>query len=153
MKIYEFRLKFPWSKFVLEVRINNMPALVQIMAWRRSGDKLLSELMLATLLAHICGTRPQWVNSNMKLLNFKQLSNKELRFVSCVLCMSQVMSNKIHVNLTWVRRWQIVKCSSADLEQTKPRGGVLTHCGPVVKYMASYILVSIGSGNSLSPNH
>ena len=29
-------------KFVPEVRINNIPALVQMMAWRRSGDKPLS---------------------------------------------------------------------------------------------------------------
>ena len=48
-------------KFVPKVRINNIPALVQIMAWRRSGDKPLSEPMLDDLLAHICVTRPQWV--------------------------------------------------------------------------------------------
>ena len=41
--------------------INNNPALVQIMAWRRPGDKPLSETMLASLLTHICVTRPQWV--------------------------------------------------------------------------------------------
>ena len=32
-----------WMEFVPLVRINNIPALVQIMAWRRSGDKPLSE--------------------------------------------------------------------------------------------------------------
>ena len=42
--------------------INNIPALVQIMAWRRSSEKPLSELMLGSLLTHICVTRPQWVN-------------------------------------------------------------------------------------------
>ena len=50
-------------KFVPEVRINNIPALVQIMAWRRPGDKPLSEPMMVSLLTHICVTRPQWVNS------------------------------------------------------------------------------------------
>ena len=50
-------------KYVLKVRINNIPALVQIMAWRRPGDKPLSETMMFSLLAHICVTRPQWVNS------------------------------------------------------------------------------------------
>ena len=49
-------------KFVSEVRINNIPALVQIMAWRRSGGKPLSEPMVVSLLTHICITRPQWVN-------------------------------------------------------------------------------------------
>ena len=48
-------------KFVPEVRINNIPALVQIMAWRRSGDKPLSGTMMVSLLTHICVTRPQWI--------------------------------------------------------------------------------------------
>ena len=48
--------------FVPKVRINNIPALVQIMAWRRPGDKPLSEPMMVNLLTHICVTRPQWVN-------------------------------------------------------------------------------------------
>ena len=42
--------------------INNIPALVLIMAWRRPGDKPLSEPILVRSLTHICVTRPQWVN-------------------------------------------------------------------------------------------
>ena len=49
-------------KFVPKGLINNIPALVQIIAWRRPGDKLLSEPMMESLLTHICVTRPQWVN-------------------------------------------------------------------------------------------
>ena len=49
-------------KFVPKGPINNIPALVQIMAWRRPGDKPLSEPMMVSLLTHICVTRPQWVN-------------------------------------------------------------------------------------------
>ena len=48
-------------KFVLEGPMNNIPALVQIMAWRRPGDKPLSEPMMVSSLTHICVTRPQWV--------------------------------------------------------------------------------------------
>ena len=48
-------------KFVPKGPINNNPSLVQIMAWRRSGDKPLSEPMMVSLLTHICVTRPQWV--------------------------------------------------------------------------------------------
>ena len=48
-------------KFVPKGPINNNPALVQIMAWRRSGDKPLSEPMMVSLLTHICVTQPQWV--------------------------------------------------------------------------------------------
>ena len=42
--------------------INDIPALVPIMAWRRPGYKPLSEPMMISLLMHICITRPQWVN-------------------------------------------------------------------------------------------
>ena len=41
--------------------INNIPALVYIMAWRRPGDKPLYEAMMVTLPTHICVARPQWV--------------------------------------------------------------------------------------------
>ena len=52
----------------LKGQINNIPTLVQIMAWRRTGDKPLSEPMLIMLLTHICVTRPQWVNLFLRLL-------------------------------------------------------------------------------------
>ena len=34
------------------------------MAWRRPGDKPLSEPIMVSLLTHICVTRPQWVKIN-----------------------------------------------------------------------------------------
>ena len=49
-------------KFVPKGQINNIPALVMIMAWHRPGDKPLSEPRLESLLTHIYVTRPQWVN-------------------------------------------------------------------------------------------
>ena len=52
-------------KFVPTSAINNIPVLVQIMAWRRPGDKLLSEPMMVNLPTHICVTRPQWVKSTL----------------------------------------------------------------------------------------
>ena len=48
-------------KFVPKIRIKHIPALVQIMAWCRSGDKPLSEPILVILLTYICVTRHQWV--------------------------------------------------------------------------------------------
>ena len=48
-------------KFVPSGLINIFPALVQIMAWRRPGDKPFSEPMPVSLLTHICITRPKWV--------------------------------------------------------------------------------------------
>ena len=52
-------------KFVPKGPINNIPALVQIMAWRRPGDKPLSEPVMVGLPTHICVTRPQWVNEHI----------------------------------------------------------------------------------------
>ena len=49
-------------KFVPKGPINNIPALVQIRAWRCPGNKPLSEPMMVSLTTHICVTRPQWVN-------------------------------------------------------------------------------------------
>ena len=48
-------------KFLPKVRNNNIPTLVQIMAWRRPGDKPSSEPMMVSLLTHICVTRPHWI--------------------------------------------------------------------------------------------
>ena len=48
-------------KFIPRGPINNIQALVQMMAWRRPGDKPLSEAMVVSLPTHICVTRPQWV--------------------------------------------------------------------------------------------
>ena len=47
-------------KFVPEGPINDIPELVQIMAWRRPGDKPLSEPMMDSLPTRIYVTRPQW---------------------------------------------------------------------------------------------
>ena len=54
-------------KFVPKGPINNIPALVQIVAWRRPGDKPLSEPMMVRLPTHICVSRPQWVELTQKL--------------------------------------------------------------------------------------
>ena len=45
--------------FVPRGQINNIPALVQVMAWRRPGDKPLLEPMMVNLATHIYVTQPQ----------------------------------------------------------------------------------------------
>ena len=50
-------------KFVPKGPINNIPSLVQMMAWRRPCDKLLSEPMVVSLVTHTCVSRPQRVNN------------------------------------------------------------------------------------------
>ena len=65
-------------KFVPRGPNNNFIALVQIMAWRRPGDKPLSELMMVSLLTHICVTRPQWVNRRSQYRISKRFGNHEI---------------------------------------------------------------------------
>ena len=55
--------------------VNNIAALVQIMAWRRSGDKPISESMMVSSPMHICVTRPQWVNSSSPGQNGHQFAD------------------------------------------------------------------------------
>ena len=54
-------------KFVPKVRISHIPALVQIMAWRRPGDKPFSEPVMVNLLTHICVARPQSVKCHRNM--------------------------------------------------------------------------------------
>ena len=58
--------------FVPMSPFDNIPALFQIMAWRRPGDKPLSEAMIVSLPTHICVTRPQWVNIADGKLNLER---------------------------------------------------------------------------------
>ena len=63
MKMCAFLLRF-LLKFVPKLRNYNIRAMVQIIAWRRPGNKPLSGPIMVTLpTMHICVTRPQWVNS------------------------------------------------------------------------------------------
>ena len=69
-------------KFVPKGWINNIPAMVQIMAWRRPGDKPLSEPMMVRLPTHICVTRPRWVNwsrrSDVYMRQYTRLSSVQI---------------------------------------------------------------------------
>ena len=69
-------------RFVRKGRINNISALVQIMAWRRPGDKPLSEPMMVSLPTHICVTRPQWVNLQQLIGGLVKIGNDD--FLVCL---------------------------------------------------------------------
>ena len=63
-------------KFVPTGPIDDNPALVQIMAWRRIGNKPLSEPMLTRFTdTDICGIRGRWVNINPCLNTFWPIVN------------------------------------------------------------------------------
>ena len=55
-------------KFVPKAPISTIQALVQIMAWRRPGDKPLSEPMTGSLPTHISVTWPQWVKLSLVII-------------------------------------------------------------------------------------
>ena len=57
-------------RFVPKGPINNIPALVQIMAWHRPGDKSLSEPRMVRLSTHLCVTRPQSVKTQIDVFIF-----------------------------------------------------------------------------------
>ena len=56
-------------KFVPKVQINNISALVQIMAWRWPSTKPESEPMMVNTMTHICVTRPQWIKHQIYIIN------------------------------------------------------------------------------------
>ena len=92
-------------KFVPKCPMNNIPALVQIMAWRRSGDKPLSEPMMVSLPTHICVTRPQCVKcDNMTYLTWLVKGYVQLQysvnFSKCVL-ISGILVVDIFLDLLW----------------------------------------------------
>ena len=66
-------------------RINNTPALVQIMAWCRPGAKPFSEPVIISLLTHICITQPQWVNTHWGLIKMDILLQTFSNAFSCLI--------------------------------------------------------------------
>ena len=85
-------IKIP-LKFVPEGPINNIAALVQIMAWRRPGDKPLSEPMMVSLLTHICVTRPRCVKpfrSEHNEGHFAKVTIKSNLFTESVFILIQI---------------------------------------------------------------
>ena len=85
-------------KFVHKGPINNIPALVQIMAWRRSGDKPLPEAMMVNLLTHICVSRPQWVKVRISC----QLYLARCTLVNrCIVKNDQINCTINHSNSRW----------------------------------------------------
>ena len=73
-------------KFVHKDPINNIPALVQMMAWRRPGDKPLSEPMMVSSLTHICHGgwtpfHPMYENSTLCTKRFVHQANAAGTFI------------------------------------------------------------------------
>ena len=66
------RISFKISlEFVPSSPINNIPPLVQIMAWRQPGDRPLSKPMMINLQTHMCITQPLLVNGKWTFVHTK----------------------------------------------------------------------------------
>ena len=74
VEMYTFRSRFHRSLYI--------SALVQIMAWRRQGDKPLSEPIMVSLLTHICVTRPQLLKSNGRKFSQVSIESRSLQHTS-----------------------------------------------------------------------
>ena len=83
-------------KFVPKGPIKITAALVQRMAWRRPGDKPLSEPLMVRLPTHICVTRPQWVNTYIPILTNVISSLQALGF-------GGLISNLDKISTTWCK--------------------------------------------------
>ena len=88
-------------KFVPKVPINNIPALVQIMARRHPGDKLLSEPMMVNLLTHICVARPQLVNGPCSYL-FQPLTLVWARILLIMGFLCSFSRIQWHFEILWI---------------------------------------------------
>ena len=73
-------------KCICKGPINNILALVQIMACRLPGDKPLSEPMMVSLLEHIYVTCPQWVN----------IDSAEWISTTCYISISEICEMQIY---------------------------------------------------------
>ena len=85
MKMYKFWIQFHWSLFP-SVKFDNIPALFQKMAWRRPGEKQLSEPMM---IIYWCIYAPLALNEFKQVdifnhgNNFSNISTYNVRHSGC----------------------------------------------------------------------
>ena len=114
-------------KFVPMGPISNIPALVQIMAWRRPGDKPLSELMMVSSPTHICITRPQWINAGTTKILHKISSTILNNIIWSVQIRFQIVNNyETFCSQHWTNRrlcsiicWAFCSLSEDSVESHK----------------------------------
>ena len=85
--------------FVPKCRINNIQALVQIMAWPRPDHKPLSEPMMIDLLMHICVSWSQWVKTLQwwhRTIITSQINNWSVYF-NVLLRLRTKITSRLHI--------------------------------------------------------
>ena len=105
-------IKISW-KFVPTIPINNIPKLVQIMAWRRPRDKPSSDPMMVSLQMHICVTRLEWVKAaKSHVFHNGSIMAIQMYYLYCV-------------------RW-VELCDLRGLSMNISSSTVVVRCGPVI---------------------
>ena len=101
-------------KFVAKGPINNIPALVQIMAWHQPGDKPLSEPMMVSSLTHICVIWPQWVKSdgNMVICSCCYAIFPDKNQVSTEVMISSTIHNILVLSGSWTLKLIFIDCEA-----------------------------------------
>ena len=113
-------------KFVPMVRISNISALVQIMAWRRPGDKPLSESMMISLPTHICVTRPQWVKNSIKRITERTQWNRNTEHkIQATLLIANFLLHKIHHFHKQEMKWPVLNGFFYRSQFSNKQGGIL----------------------------
>ena len=153
-------------KFVPGGPINNIPALVQIMAWRRQGDKPLSGPMMDSLPTHICVTRPQWVKQNYKShMKFsfinrsgsEQLDQENQMHVSCIEnFIGKMLDSQLHRHNSRFCTYVIFKQNTNVILYRPGRGWVkapgCANCGKHIWYTVCIYSTHILSANIIIAN-
>ena len=119
-------------KCVPRVQINNIAALVQIIAWHRPDDKPLSEPMMFSSLMHIYIIRPQWVKPILNLFtkNDTWISGHEdtcpgyqsihFELIRCAFKFNIRLNKQAH---DYVRRWNHSSHNWPFVHRTHPVTG------------------------------
>ena len=111
------------------------------MAWRRPGDKPLSEPMMVSSLTHICVTRPQWVkhrNFTLQPQCIRHVDGRNLEVDTPELFIKVAESHHQHHCVTW----QPTKASRNKLSLAP--GGVRLALYTSLCSIKSIILTSAG---------
>ena len=123
-------------KFIPKGPINNILVVVQIMAWRRPGDKPLSESVMISLLTHIYVTPSRWVNILTEVVNPEMLMSLLWWRFHRRLCRHKWLptSGKTFLQITkFVIQW--IKCL---VSVTFPPGPLCILSWPWSPYTSSY---------------
>ena len=138
-------------KFVPKGSINNIPTLVQMMDWRRPGDKPLSEPMMVRLSTHICVTRPRWVNiwyaHGIVVYFFFQWWYYQFQISPVFFVITHVLVNKYYINYfkpgIWLPGGNVTSHPESTLQHPSQLTYILTSIIPVNPWSSTMWLTDL----------